>query len=115
MNLKFNDVNLDNKKGVYWEFHFKVIIDSLKELQRLLTWYENENKEEIAVSMSGTGHTLYPIVTLRLHEGTRKQAIDTKDKIINNLKKEGFHIYDKLQAECSVYDTFPEEDKGWIL
>jgi hypothetical protein len=118
MNPKFEKTILKDEKGVYWEFHFKVAIDNWDELEQLFVWKHSKRDHpwsHIAISVSETGQTQYPIVTIRLHTGSRKEAISIKDQVIDDLKTNGFHIHDKLQAECSIYDTFPEEDNGWIV
>jgi hypothetical protein len=117
LNRQFDKTLLTNTKGVYWEFHFKIIIENSDEFESLLNW-KNTRKgqiwKDIALSYSSYGKTHYPIVTIRLYTGTRLDAIDIKDYVIDDLKAEGFHIADKMQSECSIYDSFPEEDKGWI-
>jgi len=118
MNSQFEDTYLTGEKGVYWEFHFKIAIDKMMDFVKLATWKETTElpfRDNIGLSMSTSGETKYPIITLRLSHGTRDEAIQKKDEVIAELKEAGFHIHDKLQAECSVYDTYPEEDAGWIV
>ena len=119
MSRQFDNIELKNTKGKYWEFHFKIIIENTTELERLLSLKQsNENVDiwkNVALSMSSYGHTRYPIMTIRLHNGTCNEAIAIKNNIIDNLKENNFHIFDKLQSECSIFDTTPEEDNGWII
>ena len=114
-NIFFDYKVLNNQRGAYWEFHFKISSRDFGDFERLLKWKNNHvMAKNIAISMSDTGATKYPIVTIRLHEGSRRDAIKVKDTVINEIKSMGLHIHDKLQAECSIYDTYPEEDDGWF-
>lgn len=118
MNRNFDQISLCDEKGKYWEFHFKIAINNLDELDRLMKFKDTRNDKmwkHVALSVSSTGETKYPIVTIRLHSGMRDEAIKVKDNVIDAIKAKGFHVYDKLQAECSIYDTYPEEDNGWII
>lgn len=113
----FDNLELKNEKGVYWEFHFKIVIESLDEFNRLVEWKKSKTAAlwyDVALSFSSYGKTCYPIITIRLYTGTSEQAIVVKDKVVDDLKKYKFHIVDKMQYECSIYDTYPEEDNGWI-
>jgi hypothetical protein len=112
MNRGFDTVELKGEAGVYWEFHFKVLVGSYDDYLKL----ENivDPLEHVSVSQSAYSKTGFPIVTIRLHEGTRDEAILTKDRVIGVIKGGEFHIHDKMQAECSVFDTNPGLDEGWI-
>ena len=119
MNREYDSLELKNVTGKYWEFHFKIIIENSKELERLLSLKELNSSidiwKNVALSMSSYGTTRYPIMTIRLHNGTCCQAVNIKNQIIDVLKENNFHIYDKLQSECAIYDSYPEEDAGWII
>lgn len=113
----FDNISLKNEKGVYWEFHFKIVIESLDEFNKLVKWKQSKKDDlwkDVALSFSAYGKTGYPIITIRLYSGTSEEATSVKDKVIDDLKENGFHIADKMQSECSIYDTYPEEDNGWI-
>ena len=93
----------------YWEFHFKVTDVTCPDLVELL-----KDVADVGVSISAYSGTRYPIVTIRKYRGSRKDVIRYKDEVIEKIKKAGYHIFDKIQAEISIYDTHKEEDKGWI-
>ena len=46
--------------------------------------------------------------------GDKETIINYKNVIIDDLKNKGFNITDKIQREISIYNTNPDEDKGWI-
>lgn len=118
MNQQFDGVCLSGEKGVYWEFHFKIDISNTADLGKLFHWKENTElpfARNLGLSVSSSGNTKFPIITLRLSHGTREDAIRKKDEAIAELKNLGFNIHNKLQAECSIYDTYPEEDEGWVV
>lgn len=116
MNSEFAGVNLaGNDPSIYWEFHFKVAINGLADYEKLLKWRcEQPHARSLGVSISERGETQYPIVTIRLYKGTRDEAIGFKNEVVKSLKAANFHIHDKMQAECSIYDTFPLLDEKWI-
>lgn len=116
MNTCFDKLCLrGDNDSLYWEFHFKVAIGSLAEYEKVVEWRNNHpSKNDLGISISERGETQYPTVTIRLNRGTREEAIGFKNEIVKSLKNGGFHIHDKLQAECSVYDTFPLLDEGWL-
>jgi hypothetical protein len=109
MSREYDNIVLNNSKGKYWEFHFKVTDVTCSELLQLL-----KDVEDVGVSASAYSGTRYPIVTIRKYQGSRKEVMQYKDNVIEKLKKLGYHIFDKIQAEISIYDSFPEEDQGWI-
>lgn len=128
-NSEFAGVNLaGNDPSTYWEFHFKVAISGLADYEKLLKWVEEQKSsikngtfggsrpyaQSLGVSISERGETQYPIVTIRLYKGTREEAIGFKNEVVKSLKAADFHIHDKLQAECSIYDTFPLLDEKWL-
>jgi len=96
-------------QGVYWEFHFKVTDVTCFELEKLL-----KDVADVGVSASAYSGTRYPIVTIRKYRGSRKDVIKYKDEVVEKIKKAGYHIFDKIQAEISIYDSHTEEDQGWI-
>lgn len=110
----YKQVCLDGKSDVYWELHFKVDVRTLVAMQRLFAVCRKHNWPFVGLSLSSSGQSRLPIVTIRLHEGTRDQAISKKDAVINALKKAGFRITDKIQREISIFDTWPAEDEGWF-
>lgn len=115
MNKLFDNKVLKNEKGIYWEFHFKIASRTLHDFNRIRYWKKlNALSNNIGLSLSDSGNTKYPIITIRLHSGSREDAINIKDKIVTEIKNMDLHIHDKLQAECSIYDTYPEEDDGWF-
>jgi len=111
MSREYDDVVLDEKNNYerYWEFHFKVTDVTCFELEKLL-----KDVPDVGVSASAYSGTRYPIVTIRKYRGSRKDVIKYKDEVIENIKKAGYHIFDKIQAEISIYDSHTEEDQGWI-
>lgn len=113
-NKSFDNINITHQPGWYWEFHMKIKIKTLDDLDKLFTWKDEQKQDYLGLSLSTYGRTKLPIVTIRLHEGTRYEAMDIKNATVKSLKKHGFHIDGKLQAECAIYDTFEQEDKGWI-
>ena len=106
------DVSLNGEKDRYFEFHMKIVINNISSLKHLINLMKGV--PHVGVSLSIRSETQYPILTIRLHTGTAINALVYKDQIIDNLKKEGFHISEKIQNELSVYDTFPELDEGWV-
>jgi hypothetical protein len=103
----------NNNKNLYWEFHLKIIIKKYEELKKLFLWKKNNDKN-IGLSISSFGDTKYPIITIRHHNGTSDDILNYKKFIISDLENNGFKISDKIQRELTVYDTYPEEDDGWI-
>ncbi len=111
MDEKIAKIELRGDPSVYFEIHFKIAIRSLADYEKLIK-IPREPGEGISISERGEGK--FPIYTIRRHNGNREQIILRKDQIIANLKSAGFHIYDKIQMELSIYDTFPAEDEGWL-
>lgn len=106
---EYDSVVLEDEKKNYWEFHFKVTDVVCPDLVELL-----KDIKDVGVSISAYSGTRYPIVTIRKYRGSRKDVIHYKDEVIEKIKKAGYHIFDKIQAEISIYDTYSDEDKGWI-
>jgi hypothetical protein len=71
-------------------------------------------KKNIGLSISSFGDIKYPIITIRHHNRTSDDILNYKKFIISDLENNGFKISDKIQRELTVYDTYPEEDDGWI-
>ena len=101
----------------YWEFHFKIRINKAFKLQRLVDWKRkrvSKGDDCIALSMKTSGTTKYPIITIRIHTGTRDEAIQKKNEVIDSLKKAGFHVNGKIQMEYVIYDNNQDYDAGWF-
>jgi hypothetical protein len=114
LHLDYDKISLDDQKNIYWEIHYKVVVKDYAELLKLIKWKEINNFPNIGLSISSYGNTRYPIITIRMHSGSRDNILQYKNIIIDSMKNNGFHITDKIQQEISIYDTFPEEDNGWI-
>ena len=71
-------------------------------------------QDAVAPWFTPFGEKKYPIITIRHNFGEKENIINYKNVIIDDLKNNGFHITDKIQREISIYDTNPDEDKGWI-
>jgi len=115
LNKDYDDLVLEDfKNDIYWEIHFKISIKNYEELEKLLNWKKTCDYLNIGLSISSFGEKKYPIITIRHNFGEKENIINYKNVIIDDLKNNGFHITDKIQREISIYDTNPDEDKGWI-
>ena len=114
LHLDYDKISLDDQKNIYWEIHYKVVVKDYAELLKLIKWKEINNFPNIGLSISSYGNTRYPIIKIRMHSGSQDNILQYKNIIVDSMKNNGFHITDKIQQEISIYDTFPEEDKGWI-
>ena len=90
----------------YWEFHMKV--ENTMTNINILRGFTSEK-----VALSATTNSL--VVTIRLYDGTRDDAIEFKNKLVNDMKLSGIHIRDKIAAELAVFDTNPAQDDGWFV
>lgn len=116
-NQNYQTVVLDDSNGIYWELHLKIELDSLSELDRLIHWRITSTlglENNIGISMSSYGQSKYPIVTLRCHTGGRSEFYNLRDILISNLHDHSFKVASKMQQECSIFDSYPEEDDGWF-
>jgi len=116
MYAKFNDEGFLGKP--YFEFHVKV--DSVENGNELIVKLRNLfpllKEIQIAISwniMSRSG--MKPLLTLRMYDMGLVEAQNYKDIILNTCKKNGYVLADQIQEEFSIYDSFVEEDKGWII
>lgn len=111
MSSEYDAVILDEKNndGKYWEFHFKVTNATCPDLMELL-----KDVADVGVSVSAYSQTRYPIITIRKFQGSRRDVFKFKDEVVEKITKAGYHLFDKIQAEISIYDSHVEEDKGWL-
>jgi hypothetical protein len=99
---------------LYWEWHFKVSIQSCNDLSKLKIIIQTSTLPfTMGLSMGIYSHTHFPIITLRLWKGSAQDAIRSKDMAIAYIKSHGFHVDGKIQAEHAIYDTNSHLDDGW--
>jgi hypothetical protein len=115
-NREFDTLNIKGKEGVYWEFHAKVCnsFEGLMSLYKKKVQEDKLYRDHVAISMSMYSSVKPLIVTIRVNEGTRDEALRIKNYILDDLKKEGFHIEGKIQSEVSIYDDCSRQDFGWF-
>jgi len=98
----------------YFEFHVKVNHDD-ELIFKLRSLFPLLKEIQIAIScniMSRSG--MKPLLTLRMYDMGLVEAQNYKDLILNTCKNNGYILADQIQEEFSIYDSFVEEDKGWI-
>lgn len=104
-----NDVKNPSK---YFEFHIGIPVNSSEEYTRLQNVCHSAGA---VLSFNAFKAEFMPIITIRIpgHKG-RKNAIEKKNKIMDEIKSHSFHTNDRMHSEFSVYDTNVEFDKGWL-
>ena len=106
----------------YFEFHVKIQnyyalnLDGVKtEVQNELDICNTQGDIQIAVSWNLMSKNMLPLLTLRMYDLGLVEAQMNKDIILNTFKSLGYILVDQIQEEFSVYDSFIDEDKGWIV
>lgn len=104
----------------YFEFHAKIKPFN-KELESLVDFWNKNTilKPSVFVALSinllSRSENKNPLLTIRVYDGGRIDAIDLKNVILDDLKNKNYHIIDAIQQEFSVYDTNENLDKGWLI
>ena len=101
----------------YYEFHFKPIITTTQDwnlLDRECTAMSGP-KWDVAYSINTIKRDLIPIVTVRVYQSTRDNAITITNAVLADFGRKGIICNDQIQREYSVYDDNQDLDKGWII
>jgi hypothetical protein len=116
------DVDLDllNYNKIYWEFHVKLLFDSnenIKEFEKQL----EINYPEVRLSKSTLSKyknldKICRIVTLRLYNGNKQNALGKLEKLLIflNSQKTIFEVSKKIEKELCVFDSNLACDAGWM-
>ncbi len=103
-----------NSNKPYFEFHAKVSnveqfgYSKLNDFMKLFDG-------SVAMSINLCSASKKPLITIRKYEVGYQEAKEYKDAVLEQLKKEGLLFEPKLQEEFSVYDDYPQIDKGWLV
>lgn len=104
--------NNENDRQYYFEFHFKVEIDSSINYQKVANICKTLNAH---LSFNAFKKETIPLITLRLPASVGSiYAIKCKDNLVDLLKLNNIVVCDGIQCEFSVYDSNVNLDKGWL-
>lgn len=104
----------------YFEFHAKIKpfnneLESLVEFWNKNTILKPHVFVALSINLLSRSENKNPLLTIRVYDGGRIDAIDLKNAIFDDLKNKNYHIIDAIQQEFSVYDTNENLDKGWLI
>lgn len=114
---QFPQHEIENKNN-YFEFHVKVLkYPSYKQLEKYILWFKGLSQvhSQLGISYNLCSKFLKPLLTIRIYHYGFVYAINYKNKILNDMKKNGYEFDDKIQQEYSIYDTNPQLDEGWLV
>ncbi|AMQ10892.1 putative ankyrin repeat-containing protein [Brazilian marseillevirus] len=109
-------------RGCYFEFHLKY---PLKPTDNGMEGLEEAAKEVaeniqsqcdfgIGVSMNIFSAKNHPLLTLRVMDSWKEEAVRIKDELLDGLKEFGYKSNNGIQQEWAFYDTNQNLDDGWI-
>lgn len=104
--------------SVYFEFHAKLKVNSLEKIEKIIKQISDKYYDLISVKVALSFNicgSKQPLLTIRIYHHGRNIALEYKDKILEEIKENGYHITDAIQQEFSVYDSNDDLDKGWLL
>lgn len=105
----------------YAEFHVKFALrnnENLSDLEntakKVASTITSECDFSVACSINILGKSGLPLLTIRILDSWKEEAIRIKDGIMDGLKEFGYKSNDGIQQEWAFYDTNVEMDDGWI-
>lgn len=111
---KGSQLPLDNcsltLKG-YWEFHIKVPVDSISEIETL----DSICKKHYAyISYNCFSKDFEPLVTLRLYNTSYNDSLELKAKLIEDIQEKNYKCNYGIKQELAVYDDNQNLDSVWM-
>lgn len=114
--------SLKCSRGCYFEFHLKY---PLKDADCGMEGLEMASKKVastissvcefgVGVSMNIFSSKTDPLLTLRVVDGWKSEALRIKDELLDGLKKFGYKSNNGVQQEWAFYDTNISLDDGWL-
>lgn len=113
MEMGVTDINKNN----YFEFHFKVPIESKKEWNRLAEVCLPFGSHLFFNPYSKSEGYMQPVVTLRRYDMDYKTAFADCTTLMQTIQKAGFNVseHTKVQHEFSILDTDVTYDENWLF
>lgn len=101
----------------YFEFHLKLKMINNKKLFNIDEMEDDVKKiKNVAISYNLCSANMRPLLTIRLYDIGYIEAVNYKNKIVNDMKFVGYEFLEEYcQQEFSIYDNNPEIDNGWLI
>lgn len=105
----------DLKENQYFEFHFKVAIESKKQWDQVAQICLPFGAHLFFNAYSKNSGLMTPVVTLRRYHTDFKTADTENCKLIEAIVAAGFIEPEKVHKELSVVDSNVWLDRGWLF
>lgn len=101
----------------YFEFHLKLKMINNKKLFNIDNMEDDVKKyKNVAISYNLCSANMKPLLTIRLYDIGYIEAVNYKNKIVDNMKFLGYEFLEEYcQQEFSIYDDNPHIDNGWLM
>ncbi|AHC54965.1 putative ankyrin repeat-containing protein [Tunisvirus fontaine2] len=109
-------------RGCYFEFHLKYPLkstdDGMEELSDAAKVVSSRISSPcdfgVGVSMNIFSAKNHPLLTLRVTDSWKEEALRIKDELLDGLKEFGYKSNNGIQQEWAFYDTNKSLDDGWL-